>query len=220
MYNNMPNNGNYNNINYQQFAQCPLQFKNNNQNKAVGVLLIVMGSIVGSMLLISGIALLSESISAALFLLITGAAGLILFIMFGLGLLSQSSKTDMRIQYTLRTYSMAYLVNEINTNTIATYVNPYDKGTVYFTENFIIATSEGVFTYGEIKEARASRSRSRYQIIDNYMGITLQNGDTVSLCHARGETAKVRARFVEYVNICMRKNPTVVGDVKSIFRGI
>lgn len=197
--------------------QNGLQFRNSGHNKAVGILLIVLGSVMGLSILGACIGSFADGeilVIAGILISVALCGGMIAG---GCLLLNKSSASDRRIQEVYRKYNIAGLQQEINYFTIASHVNPYNGGLVYFTERFIIATSEGVFAYNEIKEISAYKSTSKYGLTDNYLRIVLHSGDKVVLCHSRGTDPALKAQMVEYVNICVLKNRSLQADVKDLF---
>ncbi len=197
--------------------QNEFQFKNNGQNKAVGILMIVLGSVMGITSLGAGLNSVMENVAAGAVGIILGAAFIGLFIWLGCLGLKKDRETDKRIQNTMNRYNMAAIQQEIRYFTVASYVNPFHLGTVYFTERFIISTSEGVFAYSEIQAVSAYKSTSKYGITDNYLRLTLHTGELVVICQSRGTDPVLKAQLVEFVNICVLKNPGIQADVKELF---
>ncbi|MBQ8687459.1 MAG: hypothetical protein IJ512_02770 [Ruminococcus sp.] len=196
--------------------QNGFQFKNNNQNNAVGILMIVLGSVMGVSILGAGISTIRTSPLIGLLVILSGIACIGLFIWFGCQGIKKSQETDRRLKNAMARYSMAAIQQEISRFTVASYVNPFNLGTVYFTERFIISSSEGVFAYSEIASISAYKSTSKYGITDNYMRLKLHSGELVVICQNRGADPALRAQLIGFVNLCVQKNPAIQADVKEL----
>ncbi|MBQ8514850.1 MAG: hypothetical protein IJ496_05575 [Ruminococcus sp.] len=192
------------------------QFKNNGQNKAIGIFMIVLGSVMGISCLLAGLNSIAGSMSAGVFTIVFGVVFIGLFTWMGIMLIRKSKETDRRIQEAMSRYNQAELQWEIQNFTIRMHINPHKGGSVFFTNRFIISTSEGVFPYDQIIEVRASSSRQRYGPRNNYLHLTLTNGESVAVCQNLGVSTATRTQLLEYVSICIQKNPGIQTDIKEL----